>query len=172
MIHTSYRFTALFGACALVVGNAVLLTLDMVGSTVWAGVGGFLVGVGMGSLNSTYVVSIQGSVTQAVRGAATASTIFMRNIGNAVGAALFGAVLNFAIVRTVPEGAAAINRLLEPGMRDSLSAVEVARLAAPVASATVTIFAISVAIAAVVVAIVWRMPRGLSPRTRHAEAAR
>ena len=178
MIHTSYRFTAVFGACALLLGNTVLLALDPIAGPTWAGsrsgpgAGAFLVGVGMGSLNSTYVVSIQGSVTQAVRGAATASTIFMRNIGNAVGAALFGAVLNLAIVRAVPEGAGAINRLLEPGMRDTLPAGEIARLAAPVASATVTIYAISVAIAVIVVLIVRRMPRGLSPRTRTDAPAR
>ncbi len=166
MIRTSYRFTAMAGASALLLGNAMLLALDTAGSTVWAGIGSFLVGMGMGSLNSTFVVSIQGAVGNAVRGAATASAIFMRNIGNAVGAALFGAVLNFAIVRAVPEGAVAINRLLEPGMRDTLPAAEIARLAAPIASATVAIFAICVAIAAVVIAIVRRMPAGLSPRTR------
>jgi len=166
MIHTSYRFTAVSGAAALLLGNAMLLALDAGRGALWAGAGAFLVGVGMGQLNSTYLVATQGSVGHTLRGAATASAIFSRNIGNALGSALFGAVLNLAIVQALPEGSAGLNRLLEPDLRAALSAAEVERLGAPIASATGAIFAICVAIAALVIMIARRYPPGVGPRTR------
>ena len=56
-------------------------------------------GVGFGLLNTTYIVAIQSSVPWKQRGVATASNMLMRNLGNAVGAALLGGVLNLQMAR-------------------------------------------------------------------------
>lgn len=61
---------------------------------VWAGIGCFLVGVGFGLLNTSFIVAIQTSVGWEKRGMATAGNMLMRNLGNALGAAAMGALLN------------------------------------------------------------------------------
>ena len=60
----------------------------------WAGIGSFLLGVGLGALGTTMIVAIQASVPWSQRGVATASNMLMRIVGNALGAALLGGVLN------------------------------------------------------------------------------
>ena len=65
---------------------------------------------------------------------ATSSIMFMRIVGNSVGAAVFGAILNFGINRRIPEAGDAVNRLLEPAARQGLGAAEIARLSEAVAS--------------------------------------
>lgn len=68
-----------------------------------AGVGAFVLGVGLGLLNTTFIVAIQSSVPWAQRGVATASNMLMRNLGNAVGAALLGGLLNFRLTRSLEQ---------------------------------------------------------------------
>lgn len=85
------------GAC-LLVGSLIIATLAPHGA-VPAGIGSFIIGVGMGLTNSTSLVAIQSSVAWNQRGVATASNMLMRILGNALGAALFGGVLNFQMAR-------------------------------------------------------------------------
>ena len=94
MLLASYRTTAILGGTMLALGCAVLAFLAPTSSLTWATVGSFLVGIGMGSCNTTYLVSVQAAAAIRERGAATASNMFMRIVGQSTGAALFGALLN------------------------------------------------------------------------------
>ena len=86
------------GAVALVAGTLLIAALS--GRGVFpAGAGSFLVGVGMGLVNTVAIVAIQASVSWSQRGVATASNMLMRILGNAFGAALFGGVLNWRMGR-------------------------------------------------------------------------
>jgi MFS family permease len=60
----------------------------------WAAVGSFFVGFGMGLTSTAFIVSIQSTVGWEQRGIATAANMFMRNLGNTIGAALLGGILN------------------------------------------------------------------------------
>lgn len=62
-----------------------------------AGCGAFVSGLGFGFLNTTFLVAIQSSVSWTQRGVATASNMLMRSIGNALGAAVLGGVLNLTL---------------------------------------------------------------------------
>lgn len=53
-----------------------------------------VLGLGIGSFMQVMTVAVQNSVDRKDLGAATSSVIFFRSIGSALGAALFGAVLN------------------------------------------------------------------------------
>ncbi|MEW2549872.1 MFS transporter [Streptomyces sp. NPDC047002] len=53
-----------------------------------------LLGAGLGLFQLPQIISVQSSVSWAERGTATASILFCRQIGQSVGAALFGAVAN------------------------------------------------------------------------------
>ena len=83
----------------------MLILLTPASGLLWAGGGAFLLGVGMGFCNTAFIVSIQASVGWNERGMATSSTMFMRIVGQSVGAAVFGAILNFGIYRSCPKPA-------------------------------------------------------------------
>jgi EmrB/QacA subfamily drug resistance transporter len=163
MIRTSYRVAGLVGSVILLAGTAVLLALEPARGPLWAAAGAATLGLGMGFCNTTFIVSVQTAVAWGERGAATASNLFMRTIGQALGAALFGAVLTTGIARQVPEAGAAVNRLLQPGARDSLGDAMAARLVEAFAASMHFAYFIVGGLALVVLAFSWRIPARLSP---------
>jgi MFS family permease len=86
------------GGAAAIVGTLMIALLADHGP-LGAGAGSFILGVGLGLLSTTFVVAIQTSVPWNQRGVATASNMLMRILGQALGAALFGGVLNFQMAR-------------------------------------------------------------------------
>ena len=141
MIATSYRLTAMVGALAGR-GRLVLIALEPP-RRAWASTGALLVGVGMGFCNTTFIVAVQASVGWGERGVATSSTMFMRIVGQALGAASFGAILNLSVQRCAPDAGAAINRLMAPAARQSLGANEIARLTEAVGSSLHVVYVIA-----------------------------
>jgi hypothetical protein len=55
-------------------------------------------GYGMGLLNITSVIMVQGTIEWSKRGSATAALIFSRSLGNTLGVAVLGAALNFGVI--------------------------------------------------------------------------
>ena len=163
MIRTSYRLAASIGGVCLVAGSLVLVTLDPAGSLLRPCFGAFLLGVGMGFCNTAFIVSIQASVGWSERGMATSATMFMRIVGQSVGAAVFGAILNFGISHRLPGAADAVNRLLAPASRHSLGAAEIARLSEAIAAALHNVYLVSGLVAVVSLALALALPARLSP---------
>ena len=96
-VRVGLRRTLLFGAALLPVGAVPFLLLAP-GVPSWvAGVGSFLMGLGMGFATTSAIVLIQESVGWAERGSATASNLFARNLGSTLGATLLGGVLNYSL---------------------------------------------------------------------------
>jgi EmrB/QacA subfamily drug resistance transporter len=106
MLRTNYRTSAMLGGSMLALGSIVLITMSPTSGAAWPATGAFLVGIGLGCCNTTYLVSVQGAAVIRERGAATASNMFMRIVGQATGAALFGALVNAVVVHHAPEPAA------------------------------------------------------------------
>ncbi|HLR70949.1 MAG TPA: MDR family MFS transporter [Pseudogracilibacillus sp.] len=94
LLKIGYRNTSLIGSVALVIGSAIFMLLPVVQHYLWAGVGSFLVGIGMGLTSTSFIVAIQTTVPWKIRGIATAMNMFMRTMGGAVGVALLGGILN------------------------------------------------------------------------------
>ncbi|GAA0324935.1 MDR family MFS transporter [Bacillus carboniphilus] len=97
LLKIGYRVTALSGGVSLVIGTTILVTLHSHSSPIMVAVGSFFVGVGMGLTTTSFIVSIQSTVNWEQRGIATASNVFMRNLGTTIGAALLGGILNSKI---------------------------------------------------------------------------
>lgn len=57
-------------------------------------------GLGMGIVSVSSLILIQEIVKPAERGSATASNLFSRNLGSTLGAAMFGAVLNYGLAHS------------------------------------------------------------------------
>src|SRR5580704_10228412 len=164
MLRTSYRVSAMIGGAALVLGSVVLIGLTPTRGPLWAGVGALLVGTGMGFCNTTYLVSVQAAAALRDRGAATASTMFMRIVGQSVGAALFGALVNLGLMRHAAQGDVA-ERLMAPLLRQSLGTAEIMTLTEAMASALRNVHVVGALIGLVVLALATRLPRALSPAT-------
>jgi EmrB/QacA subfamily drug resistance transporter len=163
MIRSSYRLSATTGGLALFAGGGMLALLQPASPIAWAAAGSLVMGIGMGLCNPAFLVSIQASVGWGERGVATGGLMFMRMLGQSLGAALFGAVVNFGIGRRLPDAGNAVNRLMEPSLRHGLGAAEIARLSAAVAAAVHEVYLIVVLIAALTLALALAFPRGLSP---------
>ncbi|MCM3638037.1 MFS transporter [Sporosarcina luteola] len=94
-------FTVSFaGGISLVIGSLMFVWMTGESGPLWAAFSSFFVGVGMGLTSTSFIVTIQGAVSREQRGSATAANMFMRNFGNTVGAAIFGAVLNGSLMST------------------------------------------------------------------------
>lgn len=94
VIHIGYRKTTVFGGLSLIIGSIIFITLSPDKGPIWAALGSFFVGVGMGLTTTSFIVSVQSTVGWNLRGIATASNMFMRTLGSAIGAALLGGLLN------------------------------------------------------------------------------
>jgi EmrB/QacA subfamily drug resistance transporter len=97
--HFSMRATLRFGSFLMPLGAAFLVFLTPRVHPALSAVGPFLMGFGIGLLNFISIVMIQNSVEWSKRGSATASILFSRALGNTLGVAILGAILNYGVVR-------------------------------------------------------------------------
>ncbi len=99
LITIGYRKTSIIGGAFLIIGSIAFVTMSAASGPIWAAVGSFFIGVGMGLTSTAFIVSIQSTVDWQQRGIATAANMFMRNLGNTIGAAMLGGILNNRLVQ-------------------------------------------------------------------------
>jgi len=93
-MRIGFRDTALIGSGIIVIG-AVLTAMLTQHAQVWqAAAASFVLGLGLGLASSPTVVAVQSTVGWERRGVVTATNMFSRSLGSAVGAAVFGAIAN------------------------------------------------------------------------------
>ena len=97
-VRHGFRAPLVLGGMVGAVGGLLLTTIDGDSPVWWVGVPCFVVGVGFGLIASPAVIAAQSSVGWEHRGVATGTLMFGRNVGSALGVAVFGAVVN-GIVR-------------------------------------------------------------------------
>ncbi len=170
MQTTSYRFTAVCGAVATVAGSALLATLTPERGMLWAAAGCTLMGFGFGFVNGVFIIATQSSVGWEQRGRATASNIFQRQLGQAIGTALFGAVFNIGIYSRIPGAGDVVARLMIAPERAALPALELARDANAMALALHPIFLLLGGAALVLFGCAYALPARLRPDNHPAPA--
>jgi EmrB/QacA subfamily drug resistance transporter len=163
MVRTTYRLTAVMGTLSLIAGSAVLIALTPERGVVWASAGSLLIGCGMGLCNTTFIVSIQAAVPWHQRGAATSSCMFLRFVGQSIGAAIFGSVLNLTMLRESPDAASMVDRLLDPAQRGGLPASELVRLTDMIAHGLHNTYLVAAALSVVALMLALLLPARLSP---------
>jgi EmrB/QacA subfamily drug resistance transporter len=154
----SGRLMLRFGYQPLVVGGAVSMVLGAAGLVVqpsgagvpWVAASAFVVGLGMGLLQTPLLIVIQSIVDWGSRGTATALNQFARTIGGAVGVSLLGLLLSVR-ARSAAEAAGVdpsrvANPLSGAGHLDAVTAPLIA-------SALQAVFWVLLVIAAVTLAI-------------------
>ena len=131
----AYRPVALAGSASLIAGTAgfALLRPDL--SAIWVALAGALTGVGLGLHALVFNVAIQTGTAREDRGRATSLFFFCRLLGQALGAAAFGGVLNAGLTRAGPAAHDAVRDLIEPAHRLALAPPDLTRLTEALASA-------------------------------------
>jgi EmrB/QacA subfamily drug resistance transporter len=152
------------GGVCVFVATLMIATLSPRGALP-AGIGSFLLGVGLGLLNTTFIVAIQTSVAWTQRGVATASNMLMRILGSALGAAVFGGVLNLMMSdylrREGLQDRVSLNdiqALMGEGPRAALPADVLALLRDGLARGLHVVFWGIVVFAAVTMVLAWLVP--------------
>jgi EmrB/QacA subfamily drug resistance transporter len=166
MVRTSYRLVAILGGLSLSIGCMILVALSPADGPWWAAAGSLVIGVGMGFCATVFIVSIQASVPWRQRGAATSSSMFMRFVGQSVGASGCGAVLNATMLHLDPGAVHAVDRLLDPPSRMAMGSAELAHLTAVMAGSLHNAYLLATGFALLTLLIAFQMPARLSP-TRH-----
>jgi EmrB/QacA subfamily drug resistance transporter len=96
-LRLGFRTTMLFGSVIVVLGAALLLTVNSGSAVLHLAAACFVIGLGLGFSASPAVVAAQSSVDWEARGVVTGATMFARSVGSAVGVAVFGAVANSVV---------------------------------------------------------------------------
>ncbi len=93
-LKIGFRDTALIGSVFVIAGG-IMTTMLSASSTIWeAAAAAFVLGLGLGLTASPTMVAVQSVVGWDRRGVVTATNMFSRSLGSAVGAAIFGAIAN------------------------------------------------------------------------------
>jgi EmrB/QacA subfamily drug resistance transporter len=121
-LRLGFRTTMLFGALIVVLGAALLLTVDSGSSVLRLAAACFVIGVGLGFSASPSVVAAQSSVDWTTRGVVTGANMFSRSVGSAVGVAVFGAVANGVVAARLGDSHEDLEKLpgdvLAPAIHD------------------------------------------------------
>ncbi|MDL4912496.1 MAG: MDR family MFS transporter [Enterobacterales bacterium endosymbiont of Blomia tropicalis] len=159
MLATSYRFTAQLGALLLIAGSALLLLLHPESTIYQAGLTAFVIGTGMGMTSTTFLVSVQNHADYDIRGICTASIMFSRMIGSAIGTALMGAVLNMNLVWRLPHAQDPVQQIMSEETRNALNHDTLQHLVAGIAASLHWVFIVALLIAVLALWVAWLMPR-------------
>lgn len=159
------RGTVRLGGGLLFAGAIVLATMPSSAGPVWVGAGAFVIGFGMGLLNTTFIILIQASVPWANRGSATASNIFARMLGSTFGAAALGAVLNSSLNRHFSASGSGlgaletVRRVFDTGDTAALPAAQHAALLNALGAGLAHVFAALAVFGALAMLATWFVPQ-------------
>ncbi len=109
LLRVGYPRLVVTGALSMLSGSTLLLVHPTAAGVGWVGAAAFLIGLGMGQMQTPLLIVIQSVVDWHTRGAATALNQFSRTIGGAIGVSLLGALLS------ARAGAAAAAQSVSPG---------------------------------------------------------
>jgi MFS family permease len=94
MLAIGFRATALLGAALTVLAGLLLAFVPHQSGPIWVVLALAVIGAGLGFVSTTFIVAIQSSVAWGLRGVATASNMFARQLGSSLWVALLGSLLN------------------------------------------------------------------------------
>jgi EmrB/QacA subfamily drug resistance transporter len=107
-LKIGFRDTALIGSLFVITGAVLVALLGEFSSIYFAALAAFVLGVGLGLSASPTLVAAQSVVPWERRGVVTATNMFSRSLGSAVGAAVFGAIANASLAASYAHPPAAV----------------------------------------------------------------
>ena len=156
------RGTVRIGGALLFLGTVLLAAMPRTAGPAWIGAGSFTIGFGMGLLNTTSMILIQGSVPWQQRGSATAANAFSRMLGSTLGAAILGATLNATLHARLGaatgEGIEGIRRMFA-GAVTAMSAAERAAMTSALADGLARAFGVLALFGVLTLVAAWLVPK-------------
>ncbi len=132
-------------------------------STLFVAFAALLSGLGMGLANNSFLVAVQSGVAAEDRGIATSSVVFMRMIGQSLGTAVFGGLVNARLSGVAAGEGDIVDRMLLPEFRQSLPVTALLPLLHQLSAAIGGVFLIDLLLAAALLGVSFFLPLGLSP---------
>ncbi len=169
MVHISYRMTAYTGACGIIAGALLLAMLNPQSSVADVVVGVSILGIGLGFCNTTWIVCVQTGVSYHERGSATSAVMFMRFLGQALGAAVGGIILSSSLRSLLPSVPDPLGRLLDHP--STIAIIERADLAQAASHAFHSVFLLTACMGLVALTLTLRLPEDLNASTSRQTAA-
>jgi EmrB/QacA subfamily drug resistance transporter len=166
MLRSTFRHASASGGMVAILGCAMMLGLSPERGPAYAIAAAFLTGFGMGLGNNSFIVAVQASVDWSERGVATSSYMFTRILGQAVGTAVFGGILNAALAGHLAAGGNLVDRIMEPALRATLSPASLAALMGDFDRGLHAVYLINLVLALVMLACAFTLPAGVGPRPR------
>jgi EmrB/QacA subfamily drug resistance transporter len=163
MVHITYRVTGYAGACGIIAGALLLAMLTPHSSLGDAVLGVSILGIGLGFCNTTWIVCVQTGVAYHERGSATSAVMFMRFLGQALGAAVGGIILSFSMRHLLPGVSDPLGRLLD--RQAAVTLAERADIAQAASQAFHGVFLLTACMGLVALTLTLRLPAGLSAST-------
>jgi len=170
-LRIGFRDTALIGSVVVVAGAVLVALLGQSSPVLAVAVATFVVGVGLGLSSAPTMVAVQSVVDWERRGVVTATNMFCRNLGSALGVAVFGAIANATLAHRFADPPADVSGQLSAGadtealvLGDGAGGGAVAGFVrTALYDASHNVF-VGVVVAAVVgVLVLWLMPRRTQP---------
>lgn len=164
LIRFGYFRTSLAGGIFLVAGASLFVLMRPEAGPWWAALSSFVIGIGMGLTSTAFIVSIQSAVTYEKRGVATASNMFMRNLGSTIGVALLGTVLNTTLLNYFSNSGEghdldSINTLLTVESREGMPAETLRYLQEGLSMALQNVYAVMAVFAVISLMLIFGLPR-------------
>jgi MFS family permease len=160
MLRSNFRTSACCGGVIYIVGTLLMSRLAPDSGPYWAIMSGLMMGFGIGMNNNTYMVAIQADSGWHLRGAATGAFMFCRILGQAMGAAAFGGVLNAQLSPYLGSGDEdLVSRLSDPHFAQSLAPEVMAPLFGAFDGALHVIFTIMIGLSLFVISVGLSLPR-------------
>jgi EmrB/QacA subfamily drug resistance transporter len=155
LARLSFRPVAIIGSIVLVAGSFGLLTVAAGHIVLWLSICSVAIGAGLSVNSLIFTVAVQSSVARADRGRALALFYFSRLIGQALGTAAFGGVLNHSLERAAPGTHDIVRELVDHGRRAALGTPELDRLIDTLADALQSVFTLAgiIAVGALIVTL-------------------
>lgn len=160
MLRSSYRTSASIGGVVYIAGCAMMAMLGAQSGVLWAMAGGLLIGFGLGLNNNTYMVAIQAECGWSNRGIATGVFMFARILGQALGAAAFGGILNAGLSRYLSGKGDVLTRIMTPEQRAGLPPETLGPLMQAFSHGVHLIFLILLGLAVATLLIGMMLPKG------------
>ncbi|MFD1031146.1 MDR family MFS transporter [Metaplanococcus flavidus] len=164
LIRFGYFRTSLAGGLFLVIGALLFVVMRPEYGPWWAALSSFVIGIGMGLTSTAFIVSIQSAVNYDKRGVATASNMFMRNLGSTIGVALLGTVLNTSLLNYFSKSDEdynlnSINSLLTVDSRADMPADTLQYLQQGLSLALQNVYALMAVFAVISLILIFGLPR-------------
>ncbi len=118
------------GMVLVVIGLALLSTIDDTTNLVEVGVFMAILGVGLGATMQNLVLAVQNNVAMSDMGSASSVVAFFRSMGGSIGISALGALLSYSVAEKVTTGLAAIG--IDASGHESHSVPDMSTLPEPV----------------------------------------